>query len=62
MNKKKIFKILAEMAMERGYEVTLENKNVDYASKAFGNLSNIESLDTGLVLRMYPPTTEEEEE
>ena len=62
MNKKKIFKSLAKLAMENGYEVMLEDKNVDFKSKALGNLANTESLDTGLVLRMYPPETEERED
>lgn len=62
MNKKKIFKELAKMAMDNGYEVTLENKNIDFKSKTLGSLANTESLDTGLVLRMYPPETEERED
>lgn len=62
MNKKKLFKELTKLAMENGYEVMLEDKNVDFKSKALGNLANTESLDTGLVLRMYPPETEERED
>ena len=62
MNKQELFGAIAQLAMEQGYEIVLEDKHIDYKSKTLGNLANIESLDTGVVLRAYPPGKDEEED
>ena len=56
-----MFKALARMAMDRGYEITLEDRNVEYKSNIINTLAKTERFDTGLVLRACPPTANEEE-
>lgn len=62
MDIREIFVEMAKLALEAGYEITLEQKNLDHKSETFGKLSNISSLDTGLVFRAYPQQDDEEDE
>lgn len=49
----KIFYAIATLAIENGYEISLELKDNKSASKTFGSVSTNDYTDNGLILRAY---------
>lgn len=51
----RIFYMIAYLAIENGLEISVEQKNTTYQSKTLGTLATSDTVDNGIVLRVYRP-------
>lgn len=59
----KLFCCIADLAMQNGFEISLEKRNYKMKSSALnGVLTNSESEDNGIMLRVYRSDCDDEEE
>ena len=54
----KIFYAIATLAIENGYDLSLELKDNKTESKTFGSVATNNYTDGGLILRAYKPEQE----
>ena len=60
---RKLFYAIAHNAMENGLEISLEHKNSSYTSRVLnGAFANADNRDAGLILRVYQPDGEDDDE
>lgn len=59
----KLFNSIASAAMDRGLDLSLEQKEYFYDAKGFGpSIGGGHTEDTGVILRVWQPEKSEEEE
>ena len=58
----KLFNNIASGAMERGLELSLEQKEYFHDSKGIGGIGGGHTEDTGVILRVWQPEKESDQE
>lgn len=58
----RIFYMIADLAISAGLEISIERKNSKSQSRTLGSLSTTDFTDGGLILHVYQPEKEDEDE